>query len=413
MKKSLLIRLLLLIVITFITGGFDLIAQEQAFLVVDGRVLVGRKDLQSANVEIYYQNKKVEQTRSLEDGSFQFILKFDRLYTVEISKFGFVSKKFTFNTAIPKGAQRDNVYNFPLVVELFPPFEEIDMSLLENPLAEIEYDETTMMFGFDLEKATETVRQVQALQAKIMDILETKAKLFKLEFDNAEIAFKQRNYKLASDDYQKALDVYPEKTADLYIDVDYIKNKITTCDRYVADREDKAKQKLALKQYNDKIAMAEKAFDTKKYDEAIALFEEASVMNPKQTKAAKMIEKINKMVIDNVFLKLNKEKIDLANNTEKKFNFTPVKSYQRSGNYLILKVKNKGTEDCKLFIKFGKGKENLGGFVIKEVAKDKSGNHMIRLSSNDKWMRVDANWLSIYPEGSDVEVELIQISRIL
>lgn len=413
MRNSSAFMYLIMSVMLYFTSIFTLYSQEQAYLLIEGRVVVGKTYLGGANVSLFFENKKTEQVRTLEDGSFELMLKFDKKFILEISKFGFVTKKFIFNTEIPEGVKRDNIFSFPMMVELFPPFEEIDTKMLENPLAEIEYDEATMMFAFDLESATETMRKVQALQQEIMLILDAKAKLYKLELDNADAAFKQRNYKLALDDYQKALDVYPEKTADLYIDVEYIRKKIASCERTLAEREGKAKEKQSMKEYNDIIAKADKAYDSKFFDEAIVYYEQAKAAFPAQEKPGKMIDKINSMLANNVFVTLKNDPFVLNENTEKKLGFTPVKSIQRSGNFLLIRLKNTGTADCKVFIKFGKGTESGGGFVIKDIEKDKAGNHMIRLSANDKWMRMDANWISIYPEGSSIEVELVQISRVL
>lgn len=413
MRLTSIFKCLVMTVLFCLTSIFTLYSQEQAYLLIEGQVVVGKAHLGGVNVSLFFENKKVEQVRTLEDGSFELMLRFDRKYILEISKFGFVTKKFIFNTEIPEGVKKDNIFSFPMMVELFPPFEEIDTKLLENPLAEIEYDEETMMFAFDLESATEIMRKVQALQQEITLILEAKAKLYKLEFDNAETAFKQRNYKVARDDYKMALDVYPEKTADLYIDVEYIRKKIASCERTIAEREGKAKEKQSLKEYNDLMAKADKAYDSKFFDEAIVYYEQAKAAFPAQEKPGKMIDKINSMISDNVFVTLKNDPFVLNENTEKKLGFTPVKSIQRSGNFLLIKMKNTGTSDCKVFVKFGKGAESGGGFVVKELKKDKAGNHMIRLSANDKWMRMDANWISIYPEGSSIEVELVQISRVL
>ncbi len=413
MKRFSVFRLIVLCL--FMAGilSIDLKSQEQAYLLIEGQVVAGKSELSGVNVSLFFENKKTEQVRTLEDGTFELILKFDRKYILEISKFGFVSKKFVFNTELPEGIKKDNIFSFPMQVELFPPFEEIDTKLLENPLAEIEYDEATMMFAFDLEAATETMRKVQALQQEIAAILDAKAKLYKLEFDNAEAAFKQRNFKLALDDYQKALNVYPEKTADLYIDVSYIRKKMASCEKTLAERAGKEKEKQTLKQYNDLVSRADKNFDLRLFEEAIELYEQAAAVNPEASHPANMISKINKLLEENVFLSLTRETLRLNDKQERKLGFTPVRATQRSGNFLLIRLKNTGSDDCKVFIKFGKGTESGGGFVLKNIRKDKAGTHMIRLSANDKWMRMDANWISIYPEGSGVEVEIVQISRVL
>ncbi len=389
----------------------QIFAQKQAYMLIEGLVFAGRTPLGSANINVFLNSNKIDQKKSVEDGSFTVMLKYNEKYTIEISKYGFVSKKLIFNTELPVGVRLDQVNNFPLQVELFPPFEEIDMSLLEQPLALIEYDQQTAMFSFDMTEATETMKKVQALQAEITKKLDALAKHYKLEFENAEIAYKQRNYKLAKDDYEKCLEVYPEKTADLYIDVAYLKKKIAAIDKLLGDRIAKDREKKAQKEYNDALAKAENAYTKKLYDEALDLYSKASVILPSEKTPKVMIEKINKTMVDNVFLTLQQSNIIVADKSEKKFTFTPIQSVKKRNNYIILKIRNKGPQDNKLYVKFGNGSEAAGGFVVKDMKSDEFGNHLIRLSSQDKWLRIDANWISVYPEGGDVEIEIMQLTK--
>ena len=389
------------------------IAQKSAFMLIEGVVFAGRTPLKSVNINVFLNNAKTDQIKSVEDGTFTIMLKYNQKYTVEISKYGFVTKKLIFNTELPEGVRRDQVNNFPLQVELFPPFEEIDMSLLEQPLALIEYDEETGMFGFDVKEATETMKKVQALQAEIQKKLDELAKLYKKEFENAEVAYKQRNYKLAKDDYEKCLQVYPEKTADLYIDVEYLRKRIDYIEKLLSDRLAKDREKKAQKEYKDAMAKAESAYAKKLYDEALDLYSKAAVILPNESGPKSMIDKINKTMSDNIFLSLQTSAVFLKDKMEKKYTFAPVKSYQRRNNYIMLKVRNtSGHDDCKLYVKFGSGNETGGGFVIKDMKTDEAGNSLIRLSSQDKWLRMDANWISLYPEGGDVEVEMLQVTRV-
>ena len=388
-------------------------AQKSAFMLVEGVVYAGRTPLKSVNINVFLNNVKTDQIKSVEDGTFTIMLKYNQKYTVEISKYGFVTKKLIFNTELPEGVRRDQVNNFPLQVELFPPFEEIDMSLLEQPLALIEYDEETGMFGFDVKEATETMKKVQALQAEIQKKLDELAKLYKREFDNAEIAYKQRNYKLAKDDYEKCLHVYPEKTADLYIDIEYLNKRIAYIEKMLTDRLAKDREKKAQKEYKDALAKAESAYAKKFYDEALELYSKAAVILPGETTPKSMMDKITKTMTDNIFLPLQTTPLLIKDKIEKKYTFTPVKSYQRKNNYIIIRVKNTSRhDDCKLYVKFGNAAESGGGFVLKDMKTDDFGNNLIRLSSQDKWLRMDANWISLYPEGGDVEVEMMQVTRV-
>jgi hypothetical protein len=64
-----------------------------------------------------------------------------------------------------------------------------------------------------------------------------------------------------------------------------------------------------------------------------------------------------------------------------------------------------------VFINYGKDDAKSGGFVLKGIESDESSDYLLRISIQDKWYRVDNNWISLYPEGGDIEITSIQISQ--
>ncbi|MCX6272693.1 MAG: hypothetical protein NTU44_16045 [Bacteroidetes bacterium] len=385
--------------------------QNVGYLLIEGQVYVNDQPASSVDVKVFLKDKQIDKTRSINNGRFVEQLKFNQKYRVEIGKTGLVTKKFIFNSELPESANPSQIYIFPLNVDLFPPFEEVDMSLLEDPMAVIEYDKPTDMFAFDIQQATEHVKQVQALQKEIMDILEVKAKLYKQLFSNAELAFKERHYQLALDDYRKTLKVYPETSASLYIDVDYINNKIKSIELMLAEKDRKEKAKDLKKKYDQTITKADAAFDKKLYDEAYEQYSAANEILPEDNYPRKRIEKINDIIAKNIVITLNTNSTVIKNGKEIRLTFTPVKAFQRKGNYLIIRLKRHGEGNSKLFVKFGKGGESGGGFVLKNIPVDDFGNQFIRLNANEKWFRMDANWFTLYAEGGDIEVEEIKLSK--
>jgi len=49
--------------------------------------------------------------------------------------------------------------------------------------------------------------------------------------------------------------------------------------------------------------------------------------------------------------------------------------------------------------------------VLQVPQGDATRDYIIRIGAMYKWFSEDNNWLSIYPEGGDIEVALIRISK--
>ncbi|HOW32209.1 MAG TPA: hypothetical protein PLP88_11650, partial [Bacteroidales bacterium] len=64
----------------------------------------------------------------------------------------------------------------------------------------------------------------------------------------------------------------------------------------------------------------------------------------------------------------------------------------------------------KVFLNYGRDAQKNGGIVLRTIAPGEGADYLIRLAGQDRWYREDNNWISIYTEGSDVEVSRIQIS---
>ena len=67
--------------------------------------------------------------------------------------------------------------------------------------------------------------------------------------------------------------------------------------------------------------------------------------------------------------------------------------------------------DFKMLVSFGQDASKTGGVVL-QVPKGEGGkDYIIRIGALYKWFSEDNNWISIYPEGGDIEVALIRISK--
>jgi tetratricopeptide (TPR) repeat protein len=132
----------------------------------------------------------------------------------------------------------------------------------------------------------------------------------------ADNLFGQKKYTEAKSQYQKASGILPEK--------DYPKQQINKIDVLLAGIAKKEAQLRAqLQQYNDKIAEADKLFNSKNYQDAISAYMDAKMIKPDETYPDGQVAKINNIIKQNAA----KLKADYDNAIAKGDNFKNSKDY--------------------------------------------------------------------------------------
>lgn len=103
--------------------------------------------LDSAIVTIYQNNTIYNTIYTSRRGKCTFKLPLDRVYTVELSKPGFVSKKFEVSTKIPPN--KKDAFTFDFDMDIFAFVEGLDTKVLEKPIALVYYNITNNQFEYD------------------------------------------------------------------------------------------------------------------------------------------------------------------------------------------------------------------------------------------------------------------------
>ena len=397
----------------FLASQFHGTAQSRKMghVLIEGKVYVNDRGIPNAFVNIFLRDKAFTHTYSGVNGTFKVTLPFNHKFRIEIGKQGLVNKQFIINTEIPSGVRDDQIYVFNLQLDLFPPFEEVDMSLLYEPMAYIGYDHLTGSFGFDLEAAEDKVRKVQALQKEIETILAIKARLFRLEFSNAEVAYMRMQYTLALDDYKKALRVYPSNTAHLYIDVTYIKDQIATIEALLAERRMQERNKALKQQLDVARNRAANAFRQKLYDEASENYRKVLGLKPDDRHARTRLDTIKAIVNRDIIINFSDYPPVMRAGTEIKLPLARLGASLKKGNYLIINLRRDSESEGKVVIRYGNDKERGGNFVITDTPSGQFREHYIRLGTSYQWSRMDAAWISISAEGCDIGLGDIRLSR--
>lgn len=103
--------------------------------------------LDSAVVTIYLNNAVYSTALTTRRGKCSFKLPLDRNYIVELSKPGFVSKRFEVNTKIP--ANKKDAFDFDFDMDIFQYVEGLNTKVLEKPIAIVYYNITNNQFEYD------------------------------------------------------------------------------------------------------------------------------------------------------------------------------------------------------------------------------------------------------------------------
>jgi tetratricopeptide (TPR) repeat protein len=254
-------------------------------------------------------------------------------------------------------------------------------------------------------EASEIKPDVQFVKDKIIEInniLLADAKERQAAYDKAIAAadayYNTKDYADALKEYKNASGIKAEEA--------YPKRKITEINTILEQ------QRRVLKEKYDKlIEEADKFHATKIFDQAIDKYKQALLVLPGETYPKRKIDEITKYIIDNAIVDVSKETLIVTQKSEKKFSFAPVDVRARKSAYIFLKIKNLSNKQFKLFLNYGKDGEKSGGVTFNLDENDEVLDYIIRVSVQDRWYRIDNNWLSLYPQGGDIEISSIRISK--
>ena len=115
-----------------------------------GQVSCGKENLSKAYIRIYADSAStlVQKIESDNEGWIAFQLPLQKFYTIKISKMGYVTKIITVDAKMAKGYLTGDYY-FEFGVDLFEEIEDLDVSMLKNPVAKIFFNTFTKKFDYD------------------------------------------------------------------------------------------------------------------------------------------------------------------------------------------------------------------------------------------------------------------------
>ena len=211
--------------------------------------------------------------------------------------------------------------------------------------------------------------------------------------------FFKKEYMQAKESYQQALTLFPgeEIPQSRIIRINSILDSL-----YRANK--------AL--YDQAIGDGDRFFNAYEFDKAIDSYEAAHVYLPMERYPMEMISKIRKTISENAIADVLKNTVTIPSWDDRKFTFSPVNMAARKNNFVYLKVRNLSEKPINVLMRYGSGTQPSGGIVIRNLAPDgKTHERLVSVKEQDAWYRNDNDWISLNPQGGDIEVFFIQVSR--
>jgi hypothetical protein len=124
-----------------------------------------------------------------------------------------------------------------------------------------------------------------------------------------------------------------------------------------------------------------------------------------------MIDKITRFIEENSIVDIISNATVLKDNETKKYTFEPAPINVRKYNYFLLRAKNVGGKAGKLLFTYGSKNGKNGGFVVNIPEGTEQQDYLIRVGNQYKWFSEDNNWITIFPQNTDIEIDLLRISK--
>ncbi|MEG2791031.1 MAG: hypothetical protein RSA98_05515 [Odoribacter sp.] len=261
---------------------------------INGNIVIENASPEGARVVLYKNSSKISEINITKKGAFDFKLALNGDYRVAFEKDGYITKNVSVNTEIPEEVIESNP-NFPpvkLIINLLPTVEGVDLSIFDQPVAILAYNQELDDFTFDKEYSDKIKTRVAQTEQSIKRQLNVKgAAALEQERQFAELvgkgqrAFEQKEWSHAIESWTLALNIKPSS--------DELKQKITNA-RKEAELEE-ARRSIELQNeraYKYLIASADSLLGGKNYLPAKEKYLAAVKLNNKDTYPGNKIREI-------------------------------------------------------------------------------------------------------------------------
>lgn len=243
------------------------------------------------------------------------------------------------------------------------------------------------------------IAEIDRILARLLGVEQT----YKDAISDGDKYFRLENYIRARDSYRRALEIKPNEK--------YPKDKLAEIERIISSQVGESAS------YNAAIEEADRYFTQRQFFQARDSYQEALSIRSNEDYPQKRIIEINELLAmssemnafyNRGFMDVSNVREVIKNNNEKRYYFVPF-DRRRTGSYLMVKAENLSNKNIRLFVNYGKDQSRHGGFTVTIGGDTGVQDLKIDISNQRRWISDKGNWISIYPQGGDMEILQIQI----
>lgn len=293
-------QFLLTLIVCFL-GLFQALSQDVVF---DGKIseLESGKSLSGVSIKAIADGATVSSTTTSSNGQYTLNVPVGKLYKIEYSKSGYVTKIMKIHTEdvtdedLPIGGKV-----MPAVdIDLFTTKEAVDFSFLdEEPVVEWNWDSKKLRMDWDKKVYNKTKDKIDDLLKEADQKEQENEAKFNELVSEADKLFDAEDYKASLEKYEEAIKIPGKEMAE------HPNMRILELDELMqAEAKEELQKEQSGEKYKETIAEAESLRENEKYDEAIDKFYEALDLKPDEVYPLDQIDELN------VLLKEKENKIE-------------------------------------------------------------------------------------------------------
>lgn len=267
-------------------------------IIINGIMVIDNATPEGSKIIISKNGNKVDEQTLNKKGRFDLKLAFDSDYKLTFEKAGFVTKMISVNTEVPEEVLESNP-DFPpikLTITLYPYVEEVDLSIFEQPIAILAYNQEIDDFKFDEEYSAKIKNRIAKAEQDIRRYIASKgaaaqeeARKFAALVGKGQQAFDKKEWQEAISQWKQALEMKPAN--------DELKQKIASAQK---EAELEAARRAVAQQneqaYKLLIGSADSLFALKKYSDAKEKYTTATRLNEKDSYPPNKIREIDSIL---------------------------------------------------------------------------------------------------------------------
>lgn len=158
-----------------ISLGGDTTKNKDFYLEMKANVRMQKGDIKEENnpldsawVTVFQGEVPFSEFMTNKKGKCSFKLPLDKVFKIEVSKSGFVTKIIEVNTKVPN--EKKDAYSFVFDIDIFEEVKGLDVSVLQKPVARVTFNNLETRFAYDVSYTSKINLELKKMYKNYYDL---------------------------------------------------------------------------------------------------------------------------------------------------------------------------------------------------------------------------------------------------